>query len=170
MSDPTWGSDQILAYLYSNPKKAVALDTETDGLEVFDRTSKAIGLSIAFRDDDDNLISTYWGARHKVGKNIDKATAKKIRWVLENQRRPIIYANAQFDMAAMLTLGVDIRPNPFFDVLTTQNLINENWTNFRRGLDELAVYTLNEGDRKIVAGEWEEECPLKWQKRSEEHT
>lgn len=164
MTDSAWHSDQILAYLYDRPKKVVALDTETDGLEVFDRSSKAIGLSIAFRDDDDNLISTYWGARHKVGQNIDKATAKKIRWVLETQRRPIVYANAQFDMTAMLTLGVDIRPNPFFDVLTTQNLINENWTNFRRGLDELAVYTLPEGDRKIVTWEWEDEFPLKVEK------
>lgn len=160
----TWHSDQILEYLYSHSKKVVALDTETDGLEVFDKSSKAIGLSIAFRDDDDELVSFYWGVRHKVGKNIDKATANKIRYVLEKQRRPIIYANAQFDIAAMLGLGVDLRPNPFFDVLTTQNLINENWTNFRRGLDELAVYTLSEDNRKVVDWEWEEEFPLKVEK------
>src|SRR5690606_26222 len=148
-------------YLYSNPKKIVALDTETDGLEVFDETNKAIGLSIAFRDDDGEMVSYYWGVRHTVGKNIDKATAKKIRWVLEKQRRPLVYANAQFDIAALLALSVDLRENPFFDVLTTQNLINENWTFGRRGLDELAVYTLSEDNRKIVEWEWEDQFPLK---------
>ena len=158
-----YDSDTVLDYLYSHPEIPVALDTETTGLTVFDRSDKAIGLSITFKVKQ-TYVSWYWGARHKVGQNIDKATAQKIRWVLEKQRRLLILANWQFDMAAMLTLGVDLRANPFHDVLTCQNLINENWTNFRRGLDELAVYTLSDENRKIAEWEWEDEFPLKIEK------
>lgn len=158
-----YDSDTVLDYLYMHPEIPVALDTETTGLSVFDGLDKAIGLSITFKVKD-TYVSWYWGARHKVGQNIDKATAQKIRWVLEKQRRLLILANWQFDMAAMLTLGVDLRANPFHDVLTCQNLINENWTNFRRGLDELAVYTLSEDDRKVAVWEWENEYPLNTEK------
>lgn len=165
MKERTWGSDEILAYLNAHPEIEVALDTETDGLDVHDNRSRVIGLSVSFRADDE-LVSWYWGVRHKAGKdqNIDKETAKKIRWVLEKQRRPLVLANYQFDILGMLHMGVDLRQNPFHDVLTAQNLINENWTIGRRGLDELAVYTLSEGNRKVAVWEWEDEFPLKVEK------
>lgn len=164
--DQDWQSDQILAWLYAHPEAPVAIDTETNGLDVHDGRSKAIGLSIAFRDEHGKLHKTYWGARHRVGKNIDRETAKKIRWVLEKQRRPLIYANVQFDNLSMLTLGVDLIPNPFYDILTMQNVINENWTRGKRGLDELAVYTLSDDKRKIAVWEWEDEFPLKIEKET----
>lgn len=171
MTQRGWGSEEILDYLYRHPEVEVALDTETDGLDVHDKRSKVIGLSITFRTiadsfDETELVSWYWGVRHKAGKeqNIDAATAKKIRWVLEKQRRPLVFANYQFDVLGMLHLGVDLRANPFHDVLTVQNLINENWTKGRRGLDELAVYTLPEGQRKLAEWPWEAEYPLKKEK------
>lgn len=160
-------SDQILKYLYSHPEQEVAIDTETDGLRVDDKSDKVIGFSISFRiPGDEHLTSWYWGVRHKAGKeqNIDAATAKKLRWVLEKQRRLLILANAQFDVLGLLHLGLDVRENPFHDVLTAQNLINENWTFGRRGLDELAVYTLTDGQRKLSVWEWENEFPLKTEK------
>ena len=163
----TWDSDEILAYLYRHPEIEVAVDTETDGLDVHDNRSKVIGLSISFRADD-QLVSWYWGVRHKAGKeqNIDAATAKKIRWVLEKQRRPLVFANYQFDVLGLLHMGLDLRENPFHDVLTAQNLINENWTIGRRGLDELAVYTLSDEHRKLAEWPWEAEYPLKKEKSS----
>lgn len=163
MTHPAYTSDTVLDWLYKHPEVPVALDTETNGLNVFDRSDKAIGLSITFKVND-TYVSWYWGARHKVGQNIDKATAQKIRWVLEKQRRLLILANWQFDMASMLTLGVDLRANPFHDVLTCQNLINENWTFGRRGLDELAVYTLSDESRKVTTWEWEADYPLETEK------
>lgn len=168
MVTSTWESDRVLAYLYAHPELEVALDTETDGLDVHDRRSKVIGFSISFRADDDELVHFYWGVRHTAGKeqNIDAATAKKIRWVLGKQRRPLVFANYQFDILGMLHLGVDLRENPFHDVLTAQNLINENWTVGRRGLDELAVYTLSDGHRKLAEWPWENEFPLKKEKTS----
>lgn len=164
----TWKSDKILDYLYRRPDREVALDTETDGLDVHDKRSKVIGFSISFRSDEDELVKWYWGVRHTAGKdqNIDAATAKKIRWVLEKQRRPLVLANYQFDIIGMLHLGLDLRENPFHDVLTAQNLINENWTIGRRGLDELAIYTLSEGKRKLAVWEWEDQFPLKTEKTS----
>lgn len=160
-----WESYSILDYLYRHPDTVVALDTETNGLDVHDGRSKVIGLSITFRADDE-LVHWYWGVRHKAGKdqNIDATTAKKIRWVLSKQRRPLILANYQFDIIGLLNMGLDLRKNPFYDVLTMQNLINENWTVGRRGLDELAVYALSEGQRKMAVWGWEDEFPLKVEK------
>ena len=161
-------SDDVISYLYRHPDLEVAIDTETTGLDVHDGRSKVIGFSISFRTEEGELVKWYWGVRHKAGKeqNIDAATAKKLRWVLQKQRRPLIFANYQFDIIGLLNMGLDLRENPFHDVLTVQNLINENWTIGRRGLDELAVYTLSDGHRKLAVWPWENEYPLKKEKTS----
>lgn len=166
MTERVWQSEEVLDYLYRRPELEVAIDTETTGLKVVDNQSKVIGLSISFRADDDELVSYYWGVRHRAGKdqNIDADTAKKIRWVLEKQRRPLVFANYQFDVIGLLHMGLDLRENPFHDVLTCQNLIFEDWTIGRRGLDELAVYTLSDGKRKLAVWEWEDQFPLKVEK------
>jgi len=158
-------SDDLLKWLYEHPDEPVAIDTETDGLDVWDKRSKVIGLSIAFKVNG-VYVKWYWGTRHTAGKeqNIDKATAEKIRWVLQKQQRPLILANWQFDIVGLQNMGLDLFDNPFYDVLTMQNLINENWTKGRRGLDELAVYTLSPENRKIAEWEWEDEFPLKVEK------
>lgn len=159
-------TSKILDYLYKNPEIPLALDTETTGLNVQDKRDKCLGASVAFRHENGELYSDYWPFLHKAGKedNIDRATAKKVRWVLEKQRRPLIFANVQFDVLSLETLGVQVGDNPFYDVLTMQNLINENWTIGRRGLDELSVYTLS--DHKLAEWEWEKEFPLKKEKTS----
>jgi len=166
-TSPAWQSDDVLNWLNENPTAPVAIDTETDGLDTHDGRSKVIGISIAFRADEE-LVSFYWGIRHKAGKeqNIDALTAKKIRWVLTRKHRPLILANYQFDIIGMLNMGLDLRKNPFFDVLTMQNLINENWTIGRRGLDELAVYTLEDGKRKIAVWPWEDQFKLAVEKKT----
>lgn len=165
MKDQAWTSEQVLTWLNENPTAPVAVDTETTGLKVADNVDKVIGLSVAFRDSLGVMRRYYWGVRHKAGKdqNIDATTAKKIRWVLAKHRRPLIFANYQFDVIGLLHLGLDVRKNPFYDVLTMQNLINEEWTYGRRGLDELSVYCFGE-KRKLSVWDWEDEYPLKVEK------
>ena len=180
------GSNEILEYLYRHPEVPVALDTETTGLKVYDDRDKAIGLSIAYRGASGQIVSWYWGVRHRVGKhqNIDRETAKKIRYVLEKQHRTLYFANVQFDIFAMRTFGIDLAPNPFLDVLTAQNFIFEEWTQNRRGLDELAAYwecgrkvteweyVKTKPGRRKINGEYQvvevpvKETTLKWQKEN----
>lgn len=168
-------NDQLLQYLYEHPEQRVALDTETNGLRVDDGRHQAIGISMAFRvPETGKMAKAYWGINHRVGENVDADTVKKLRYILVKQRRGIIYANAQFDMLALETIGMNVRANPFWDVLTIQNLIDENWTRGRRGLDELSVYH----DVGTKVHEWEyaryvegrktplEKTTLKWQKEN----
>lgn len=134
-------SDRTLTYLYEHPETIVSLDTETDGLRVDDGRNQCIGISIAWRVEETGRIAkTYWGINHRVGQNVDDKTMKKILYVLQKQRRPIVFANAQFDIMSCLTIGIDLRENPFYDVLTMMNMTHEEWTNGRRGLDELAAH------------------------------
>lgn len=134
-------SDRILTYLYEHPETIVSLDTETDGLRVDDGRNVCIGISIAFLvESTGKMAKIYWGFNHRRGQNVDEKTRKKIAYVLQKQRRPIIFANAQFDILSCLTVGIDLRENPFWDVLTMMNMVQEEWTIGRRGLDELAAY------------------------------
>lgn len=133
-------SDELLQYLYEHPKATVALDTETTGLRVYDGQDRAIGLSVTVKDSLGAKHSAYWGVGHRYGENVGKDTLKKIDYVLRRQCRPLIFANVQFDIFAMRTIGIDLVSNPFMDVLTAQCLVAEEWTDFNRGLDELAVY------------------------------
>lgn len=166
-------SDEILRYLYDRPKTPVAIDTETDGLRVDDKRNTCIGISIAFRDDAGEMVEWYWGLNHAKGKNVDKDTRNKIRYVLASQKRPLYYANVQFDVHSLGTVGIDTRRNPFLDVLTAQMFVEEEWTFGRRGLDELAHHhkvgskitewkyvRLNEKGRPV------KETTLKWQKEN----
>lgn len=133
-------SDTFLRYLYEHPKKLVALDTETTGLKVYDGRDLCIGFSMTTRDDDGELISTYIPVAHRVGQNADTRTIAMARYVLLKQVRPLAYANIQFDVFSMRTIGIDLVSNPFIDVLTAQCLVNEEWTSFERSLDNLAAY------------------------------
>lgn len=164
-------SDELLQYLYENPKATVAIDTETTGLKVYDGRDKAIGLSVTVKDSFGTKHSAYWGVHHKVGKNIDNGTYRKIAYVLKG--RPLIFANVQFDIFAMRTIGIDLVCNPFFDVLTAQCMVNEEWTKFNRGLDELAAYwgvggkiTEWEYVRQDSKGKPVLKTTLKWQKEN----
>jgi DNA polymerase-1 len=167
----TWDSERILRYLYDHPETPVAIDTETSdrskggdmGLRVDDGRAKCIGISIAFRVSEDEVVSHYWGIDHWVGENVDTETVKKIRYVLSTQTRTLIWMNVQFDVLSLETVGIECGHQPFYDIATVSNLVNENRP-YQKSLDQLAAHYLGPEQSKMSEWPWEAQFPLKTEK------
>lgn len=115
----------VLDTLYKYPEHPVAVDTETTGFRVDDGRDTCIGVSIATIIDG-QAYSTYIGLRHEVGENADAKTEAKLNYILSAQPRPLIFINRQFDVLSLETVGIYTDDNPFYDLPTIANMINEN--------------------------------------------
>lgn len=168
---PPASASEHLLYLRDRPDRLIAVDTETSdrdpdspfGLRVDDGRAKCIGVSIAYRDDDKVMQSFYLGIDHWVGQNVDARTVAKLKWILEQEGRRLAFANVQFDMLSLLTIGIDVRSQWFYDAMIMAQMINENYPK-TKSLDQLALHYLPENARKIAVWPWEAQFKLKWEK------
>jgi DNA polymerase I-like protein with 3'-5' exonuclease and polymerase domains len=151
-----------LRWLNDHPDVLVTVDTETTGLRVDDGRDVAIGASVAYRDGEGELQSFYIGWGHAVGRNADPILREQFAWILEEQRRTISYHNAQFDMNALWSVGIDVLDNPFYDTPTMANLINEN-TPYTKELGALCQHYIGDAV-KLSEWQWEKEFKLKVEK------
>lgn len=147
----------FLQWLYEHPDKPLAVDTETAGesdpsmgLRVDDGRAQAIGVSLTTRIGSD-LVSTYIPLHHRVGKNCDELTLKKLRYVLR-QGRPLIYINVQFDCLSLETVRIRVSEMPFYDIATMANAVQEDRP-YQKDLDSLYRMYVNGSHAKIT--EWE---------------
>jgi DNA polymerase I len=115
---------ELLKLLYANPEHELALDTETRGLKVADGTDICIGVSIATVLGGKGY-SHYYAVNHETGENVSEQTLKMLSYVLR-QPRPLDFANVQFDILSLDTIGIHLDDSEFYDILTMANLINEN--------------------------------------------
>lgn len=115
----------VLHDLHKDPTIPIAVDTETTGFNTVGGDDYVIGISIAALLDT-GPVSHYFGIRHSIGDNIDESTFDQLKYVLEQEGRPLIFANVQFDVLAMETLGIHTSENKFWDILTMANLVDEN--------------------------------------------
>jgi DNA polymerase-1 len=115
---------ELLRLLYENPEREIAVDTETTGLKIADGTDHCIGVSIATVLDGKGY-SHYYALHHETGENVSDKTAKMLAYVLR-QPRPLNFANVQFDILSLDTVGIHLDDSDFYDILTMANLINEN--------------------------------------------
>lgn len=138
----------ILNLLYENPTVAIALDTETTGLQVYDDRDCCIGVSIAAVLEDGTPVKHYFANDHPLGKNISDRTFDMLRYVLEQDGRPLVFANVQFDVASLMTVGIDVIDQDFWDIMTMAQLVNENAPR-RKTVENLSLEYLKE-QAKIV--------------------
>ena len=152
-----------LRYLYAHPGELISVDTETTGLRPDDGTDWAIGVSVSYRDDAGEMQSFYVAYAHVVGQNDAPRVRDRLKFVLEQQPRKIAFANVKFDWAALITIGIDVRHQWFYDISTMAQMINENWPR-TKSLDNLAIEYLPDNARKIAVWPWEAQHKLKWEK------
>lgn len=134
---------ESLKYLYSHPNIPLAVDTETRGrrdhpgmgLRVDDGRGICIGVSFTYRIGED-LYSAYVPINHLAGENCDLRTWKQLRYVLQ-QPRPLIFANAPFDMLSLETVKIRVSDNEFYDVQTMANIARPHFP-VSKALDALA--------------------------------
>jgi DNA polymerase-1 len=133
------GVQDELRWLYEHPDAVIAVDTETTGLRV-GGDDYAIGVSLAAVSED-HVLSIYIAVRHPSGANASSATVAMLRHVLEVQPRTLAFANVQFDILALESVGIYTEHQNFFDVIVMAHLINENEP-LSKGLDSLAKHYL----------------------------
>lgn len=113
--------------------KDLAIDTETTGLHVWDRSDYALGVSIAFRGDDGKIKSKYFPFRHQLDKtgvlteagNYGDEILNDLKILIENA--PLAYFhNVKFDVTALESLGINYRGR-FMDTAVMAHLVNENY-------------------------------------------
>lgn len=131
---------EILHRLYASPDTAIAVDTETTGFNCVGGKDRCIGVSIAAVLED-GAVSHYFGVDHSIGENVSEKTLAMLKYVLEG--RPLIFANVQFDVLALETIGIHTADNPFWDILTMANMVDEN-TPIQKSLAQLSLRYLGE--------------------------
>jgi DNA polymerase-1 len=133
----------ILHRLYSEPHVPIAVDTETTGFNCVGGADNCIGVSIAAVLDDGTAVSHYYGIRHELGVNVTSDTVARIKYVLEQEGRPLVFANVQFDVLALETIGIYTEANQFWDILTVANMVDEN-NPIQKSLAQLSLRYLGE--------------------------
>ena len=148
MTSSEWGSYResdgrdVLHRLFDNPAVPIAVDTETTGFNTVGGDDHCIGVSIAAVLDD-GPVSHYFGILHSKGQNVDEDTYEFLKEVLQQPGRPLIWANVQFDVLALETIDIYTADNPFWDILTVANMVDEN-DPIQKSLAQLSIRYLKE--------------------------
>lgn len=124
-------------------KLAISVDTETTGLRIADGIDHGIGVSIAGLFEDDTPYSHYYGLDHETGENVSVDTAMMLDWVLTTAGHTLVFANVQFDILSLESMGISVEDYDFVDVCTMAHLVNENWPK-NKGVESLSQYYLHE--------------------------
>jgi DNA polymerase-1 len=135
-------ASDVLRDLYDNVFVPIAVDTETTGLNCVGGKDTCIGVSIAAVIGD-KPVSAYFGINHEVGVNVSRETLAKLKYVLEQPERQLIFANVQFDVLALESIGIEVSDNPFWDILTVANMVDEN-DPIQKSLAQLSLRYLGE--------------------------
>ena len=118
------------------------MDTETTGFNCVGGEDRCIGVSIAALLDGEP-VAHYYGIDHTIGENVDPSTLAQLKYVLEQEGRPLIFANVQFDVLALETIDIHTADNPFWDILTVANMVDEN-NPIQKSLAQLSLRYLGE--------------------------
>lgn len=143
----------------------IAVDTESTGFKVGGKDDVCIGVSIAFVLHG-TPYSHYFPFQHVVGDNYGAETLKKLKQLLESDRPLFVFANAQFDILSLETIGIQMDHTNFLDICTMAHLINENKP-FNKGLDSLGQYYLD-GASKVYDPALEKEKKTGWRNTTPE--
>lgn len=149
----------VLKFIRDTEQVVLAVDTEATGFKVSSGDDSCIGISIAtvlFGE----AYSHYFPFRHLVGDNYGDDTLALLKEVLERDNLTLVFANAQFDILSLDTIGIHVDQSNFVDICTMAHLINENKP-FNKGLDGLSQYYLD-GASKIYDPILEKEKKTGW--------
>lgn len=159
------GIQRELDWLYEHPELDIAVDTETTGFRVAG-DDYPIGVSLAAVGAD-RTCSIYVPVQHAVGTNVDEETREQMRNILASQKRRLIFANCQFDMLALESIGIRTEHQDFYDIIVMAHLLDEN-TPRSKGLDSLAKHYLGVETGKVKNAFIEKEKRTGWKNTTPE--
>jgi DNA polymerase-1 len=131
---------------------SIAVDTETNALDVRDGTGRANGISISTRVPALGVVSYYFSIHHRAlgpypDVNLEADELFELKQAIENYKGHLIFHNAKFDLESLRTIGIKYT-GKFYDTMLMAHIINENMP-MAKSLDACAAYYLKEeGKRK----------------------
>lgn len=150
---------QILQDLCQSDPDFIAVDTETDGLDILGGRNRTIGVSFAAYASG-RPYSAYIPFQHASGTNCSDEVRSALREALTASNSELVFVNAQFDIIALDNLGISVSNQSFVDIPTVAHLINENKP-YNKGLDSLAQFYLKDTG-KYKDDELDKEKKLGW--------
>ena len=150
---------QILQDLCQSDPDFIAVDTETDGLDILGGRNRTIGVSFAAYASG-RPYSAYIPFQHASGTNCSNEVRSALREALTASNSELVFVNAQFDIIALDNLGISVSNQSFVDIPTVAHLINENKP-YNKGLDSLAQFYLKDTG-KYKDDELDKEKKLGW--------
>lgn len=125
----------------------IAVDTETEGLNIRDGRHKMQGVSISYRLPNAELESIYFPFFHYGGNNYN---FDRFRPVLQRliDSKPTIYHNAKFDLVSLGTRGLDAYDSNFYDTMLLAHQVSES-VPYSKKLDACAKHYLNKDTKKM---------------------
>lgn len=103
-------------------EELIALDTETTGLEWWDRT---VGLSMSLPNADHHVYIPY--AHTSEHQQLTRGyVMKHLKKHLEKRPLKLVLHNSKFDAHMLLKDGINIRKNIHFDTMIAHSVLNEN--------------------------------------------
>ena len=145
---PSMTNSTVAAFLSeAATKRSIAVDTETTGLKMTS-VDTALGLSIAYYDDDNKVHSMYFPYEHvDTQYNIDTDLREAIKALIEGAEN-VIFHHAKFDLPSLETIGI-YRTGHFICTMVLAHLINENKPWNGKSLDALSKFYLGESEGKL---------------------
>lgn len=145
----------LLRALYEHPDTPVAVDTETTGLKVATGDNYCIGVSIAgvIEVGEEGTFGSqpfkhYFGVAHPTGVNVSRETVEMLEYVLLQEGRLLIFANATFDLLSLQTIsGNRYDDVNMIDICVMAHLCDENDPR-SKGVDSLGEFYVD--SRKVV--------------------
>lgn len=150
---------QTLQDLCQSDPDFIAVDTETDGLDILGGKNRTIGVSFAAYASG-RPYSAYIPFQHASGTNCSDEVRSALREALTASNSELVFVNAQFDIIALDNLGISVSNQSFVDIPTVAHLINENKP-YNKGLDSLAQFYLKDTG-KYKDDELDKEKKLGW--------
>ena len=102
----------------------IALDTETNALDVRDGSGYAIGVSLSSRMPRVGIVSTYLPFKHDRGSNCESESLYELKQAIESYEGWLVFHNAKFDLESLKTLGINYTGR-FYCTMQIAHLLNE---------------------------------------------
>lgn len=147
-------ADSFLDHLID--ARVIAVDTETTKRKGFasikDGRAYLMGISMSFRHPIFGIMDAYFPFRHPRGENLPMSYLPKIKMILEDRDKHLIFHNLKFDQFALKTIGI-IPRGKLYDTAVLAHMVNEEWPS--KKLDWLSKYLLKDSKRKDEIDAWE---------------
>ena len=148
-NEPRPTEREVLDFLKNAWGKPLAVDTETTGLEVRDGRDFATGVTVAYRGSG-GVVGHYFPFRHFGPGNYGDTERAYLKRLIESAPL-IVFHNAKFDLASLLTLGIDFQ-GMWYDTAVMAYLINE-YRPFTKKLDALVKFYVDPNRGKVKSPE-----------------